>query len=690
MRCSVFPTGTGERLPRDAEMSTDVDERSRRLEEAYDLSAVSSWILAGGFTRVALQMPDPLLPDAAAVAAALAWRCNEGRGMEGNVNVGEEDHEKKIVRMFVLADTTFGSCCVDEVAAAHHDADAIVHFGRACMSPVSRLPARFVFHKVAVDTPGCASRVAERAAAQVSTDEGCRALVVLVDQEHAHATAELRERLNEWEMTRHPGALPVVLAEPTPVEALPGRHRHRVRARARDGGGGCGCGGGGCGCGGGTCGTCAVPTPASTSQTPPLVSPARRRVVERVSDNLASLTFHRGGGAAGEPTSTASHEATAARVEAAAAAADPNLGAPYAAAVAEGMRVALSGAASSVATAVDDAAGTRSRQTRVAGQRFTLPNGVEDVGACAFLWVGRGESPALTQALSSLHGRCRGVAQYDPETGVLSDEATGTTQVSRVVKRRRYLIERAREARVVGIVAGTLGVAGYLTAIANLRALIAASGRKSYTVVAGKPNPQKLANFPEIEAFVMVSCEQTALIDGRDYLQPVITPWEAEVAFTHGKHWIGDVRLDFEHLLEPSRRGPPEGEGGGGSDDTDGVEFSFLGGGVRAARTLNPSTTAHEDEEEEEDDGVLGDGSNTRASAATQLALRAQNAVFARSTGSGLAEVNSGAEYLLGRRTYTGLEPGPKRGEDGAAADAPLQAAQGLKGRAHGYSNERP
>jgi diphthamide biosynthesis protein 2 len=26
------------------------------------------------------------------------------------------------------------SCCVDEVAAQHVDADAVVHYGRACMS----------------------------------------------------------------------------------------------------------------------------------------------------------------------------------------------------------------------------------------------------------------------------------------------------------------------------------------------------------------------------------------------------------------------------------------------------------------------------------------------------------------------------------------------------------------------------
>ena len=199
-----------------------------------------------------------------------------------------------------------------------------------------------------------------------------------------------------------------------------------------------------------------------------------------------------------------------------------------------------------------------------------------------FAWVGGGESPALAQALAVLHGRCAGVAQVHPTTSRLVPEATGSTDVARVVKRRRYLIERAREAKVVGIVAGTLGVAGYLTAIERLRRVIAASGRKSYTVVAGKPNPQKLANFPEIEAFVLVACEQAALIDGRDYLQAVITPWEAEVAFTHGKVWDGEVRLDFEHLLGDDPEVHKRGHDGSGAGDDAGPEFSFLGGGVRA------------------------------------------------------------------------------------------------------------
>ena len=38
------------------------------------------------------------------------------------------------VRVFVMADTAYNSCCVDEVGASHIDAQCVVHYGHACMS----------------------------------------------------------------------------------------------------------------------------------------------------------------------------------------------------------------------------------------------------------------------------------------------------------------------------------------------------------------------------------------------------------------------------------------------------------------------------------------------------------------------------------------------------------------------------
>jgi diphthamide biosynthesis protein 2 len=35
----------------------------------------------------------------------------------------------------ILGDTSYGECCVDEVAAEHIEADAVIHFGNACLTP---------------------------------------------------------------------------------------------------------------------------------------------------------------------------------------------------------------------------------------------------------------------------------------------------------------------------------------------------------------------------------------------------------------------------------------------------------------------------------------------------------------------------------------------------------------------------
>lgn len=60
------------------------------------------------------------------VASALR---NELRRLGGDGNV-------KDASLFVMADTAYGSCCVDEVGASHVGADCVVHYGHACLSPL--------------------------------------------------------------------------------------------------------------------------------------------------------------------------------------------------------------------------------------------------------------------------------------------------------------------------------------------------------------------------------------------------------------------------------------------------------------------------------------------------------------------------------------------------------------------------
>jgi diphthamide biosynthesis protein 2 len=61
----------------------------------------------------------------------------------------------------------------------------------------------------------------------------------------------------------------------------------------------------------------------------------------------------------------------------------------------------------------------------------------------------------------------------------------------------------------------TSNSASYLPLIAHLRQLLVGKHKKAYTISVGKLNPAKLANFAEIECFVLVACPENSLVDAK-------------------------------------------------------------------------------------------------------------------------------------------------------------------------------
>ncbi|KAH0552911.1 hypothetical protein GP486_006888, partial [Trichoglossum hirsutum] len=145
----------------------------------YEIERTVREIRQGRWLRIALQFPDEMLVDAPRVFAALDRRLKEARKSDATGQVGAsvphgeapvhdaasgKQLENKIgsleipeagatggatdseeERLYILADTSYGSCCVDEIAAEHIDASVIVHYGRTCLSPTARLPVIYVF-----------------------------------------------------------------------------------------------------------------------------------------------------------------------------------------------------------------------------------------------------------------------------------------------------------------------------------------------------------------------------------------------------------------------------------------------------------------------------------------------------------------------------------------------------------------
>lgn len=168
------------------------------------------------------------------------------------------------------------------------------------------------------------------------------------------------------------------------------------------------------------------------------------------------------------------------------------------------------------------------------GRRFPLAPGrrLEEYGA---FYVGSSEASPNSDLDPDLSRLLLGWAPGQPffsccpETGRTQDEGV---HAGRLKARRHYLVERARDARVVGLLAGTLGVARHREALAHLKNLTQAAGKRSYVLALGRPTPAKLANFPEVDVFVLLACPLGALAPqpSASYFRPILTPCELEAA----------------------------------------------------------------------------------------------------------------------------------------------------------------
>ncbi|KAK2079499.1 hypothetical protein QBZ16_001893 [Prototheca wickerhamii] len=388
-----------------AELATD-DEAFLRT---WDIPQTARYLIARGFVKPTLQFPDEMLGSAARVAVTLQEHC------------ARQGHD---VQAYILADTTYNSLSVDEVAAAHIAGDCVVHYGRASLTPLSRTPAYFVFPRRDIDVEALASAIASSDPWRAAR-EGRETVVCFLEQAHAHLEADLCRALESAAAGGAGGHW---------VWASIGSRELEPAAPA------------GCGCG-----------------RPP-------------------------------------------------------------------------------AAAADSAA---------AGYSWRCEG-----APTAVFFVGSPEAPALehlqlTHAALSWHVLDTTRDAYRVEQGL-------PLALRRLLRRRYALVERARAANIVGIVVGTLGAAGYLDAVDALCRAAEAAGKKTYTLLLGKPSPAKLANFPEIEVFVLVADPQGLILDCKEYLAPIISFHEAMLAFREGSEWDeAAYRLDFA----------VPGAGDGGAED---------------------------------------------------------------------------------------------------------------------------
>ncbi|RMZ89088.1 hypothetical protein DV736_g3687, partial [Chaetothyriales sp. CBS 134916] len=124
-----------------------------QLEVRYEISRTVKEIREKKWRRIALQFPDEMLLHSAREARDHSVPPSLLNASEGLSSLNDATSTLSLsgsetpVKLTILADTSYGSCCVDEIAAEHVDADAVVHYGRSCLSPTARLPVLHVYTK---------------------------------------------------------------------------------------------------------------------------------------------------------------------------------------------------------------------------------------------------------------------------------------------------------------------------------------------------------------------------------------------------------------------------------------------------------------------------------------------------------------------------------------------------------------
>ncbi|KAH7383342.1 putative diphthamide synthesis protein-domain-containing protein [Pyrenochaeta sp. MPI-SDFR-AT-0127] len=188
----------------------------RRLSDeqvalTYEIERTIREIRQGRWKRIALQFPDHMLTDGPRVYEQLSrglgkvkkapngaekGGLQDGLTVEGDLSTKLEatvlrDGNEVEERLFILGDTSYGACCVDEVAAEHVDADVVVHYGRSCLSPPSRLPVIYVFTERPLDLEPVLSTFKE------TYQDYTAKVILMADIPYSHLVAPLHARLRD-------------------------------------------------------------------------------------------------------------------------------------------------------------------------------------------------------------------------------------------------------------------------------------------------------------------------------------------------------------------------------------------------------------------------------------------------------------------------------------------------------------
>lgn len=212
----------------------------------------------------------------------------------------------------------------------------------------------------------------------------------------------------------------------------------------------------------------------------------------------------------------------------------------------------------------------------------------QNTESCVCVYVGRDNQSFFNISMSL---KCKKWLLFETNSSQMREVQPLDTKW---LKRRYYYIEKCKDAQTLGIVVGTLTSKGYLDVIKHVQELARKRGIKTYIFSVGKVNPAKLANFTEIDCFVLIGCSENNLYTSRDFYKPLISIFEVEMALNPAWHMQipESYSNDFREIL-------PEGKlyksSSGMPSSMMENDISLVTGKVRQMRTIDDECASNDD-----------------------------------------------------------------------------------------------
>lgn len=162
-------------------------------------------------------------------------------------------------------------------------------------------------------------------------------------------------------------------------------------------------------------------------------------------------------------------------------------------------------------------------QGQVLGCDYTAAKSIKDQ-VDAFLYVGGGDFHPLGAVIATE----KPVIVADPYLG----EAKDITSIGlKHINRRKGAIARLLEAQKIGVIVGLKHGQSNYSLGEELKRKFIDKGKSVTLLSLREVTPEALQNFPNIEAFINISCPRIGLDDSELFPKPILNPQEAMVAF---------------------------------------------------------------------------------------------------------------------------------------------------------------